>query len=146
VLELLSDGKAHSHHEIYALNVIAHSRISELRNRRGYGIEQWREEDARTGETVYFYRLVSEPVSIPAAARAEALRRPAPKSPHSRRDEATVETMAAVAAVTEGAAETMAAAPGPSADLFGDLAQSAVTVGSGSYGGVPLQLTLGEAA
>lgn len=33
VLRLLSDGKHHSHHELYALRVIAHSRIADLRKR-----------------------------------------------------------------------------------------------------------------
>lgn len=66
--ELLSDGNAHSHHELYALNVIAHSRISELR-RRGFVIEQWREHDARSGELFYWYRLTSVPEDVDAALR-----------------------------------------------------------------------------
>ncbi len=40
VLNLLSDGEPHSHHELYALFVVAHSRISDLR-KRGYQIECW---------------------------------------------------------------------------------------------------------
>jgi hypothetical protein len=42
VYELLRDGKPHSHHEGYALGVILHSRISDLR-RRGIPIRHWRE-------------------------------------------------------------------------------------------------------
>ena len=50
VLALLSDGQPHSHHSLYALNVIAHSRISDLR-KRGHTIEMWRDGDD------YMYRL-----------------------------------------------------------------------------------------
>lgn len=50
VLQLLSDGKPHSHHELYALHVIAHSRVSELR-KRGHRIDQWRDGDQ------YLYQL-----------------------------------------------------------------------------------------
>lgn len=70
VLELLQDGEAHSHHELYALNVVAHSRIAELR-RRGFVIESWREA-GRAGEPAYMYRLVSSPAETD-------LRRPAPR-------------------------------------------------------------------
>jgi hypothetical protein len=59
VLELLSDGEWHTHHELYALHVIAHSRISELR-KRGHLIEIDRDGD------LYLYRLVSEPTELPA--------------------------------------------------------------------------------
>lgn len=52
VLDLLSDGAPHSHHELYALHVIGHSRIADLR-RDGYTIAQWREGDE------YMYQLVS---------------------------------------------------------------------------------------
>jgi hypothetical protein len=51
VLALLSDGQPHDHHSLYALNVIAHSRVSDLR-KRGHTIEMWREDD------LYFYRLI----------------------------------------------------------------------------------------
>ncbi len=50
VLQLLSDCKPHSHHSIYGLGVIGHSRISDLR-KRGHRIEQWRDGDN------YFYQL-----------------------------------------------------------------------------------------
>lgn len=50
VLRLLSDGKPHSHHEIYALYVVGHSRISDLR-KQGYLIQQWRDGDD------YLYQL-----------------------------------------------------------------------------------------
>ncbi len=55
VLALLRDGQAHSHHELYSLNVIAHSRIADLRA-DGYRIEQWREGD------LYLYRLIGSPL------------------------------------------------------------------------------------
>lgn len=61
VLELLRDGQPHSHHELYALGVIAHSRVSDLR-RRGYAIQQWRD-----GE-LYLYRL-SEGQDSPPVSR-----------------------------------------------------------------------------
>lgn len=54
VLALLADGKPHVHHELYALNVIAHSRVAELR-KRGHEIAQWRHGDD------YIYQLVSSP-------------------------------------------------------------------------------------
>jgi hypothetical protein len=51
VLQLLSDGKPHNHHELYALRVMGHSRVSDLRA-DGHNIVQWREGD------LYFYRLL----------------------------------------------------------------------------------------
>ena len=50
VLELLSDHKPHSHHELYRLGCVAHSRISDLR-KDGHLIRQWREND------LYLYQL-----------------------------------------------------------------------------------------
>ena len=62
VLELLSDGKPHSHHEIYGLFVVGHSRIADLR-KRGHVIESWRDGDD------YLYQLhkSAEPESSTAA-------------------------------------------------------------------------------
>ncbi len=57
VLALLSDGKPHTHHELYALNVIAHSRVADLR-RAGHDIACWTAKDDR-GERVSVYQLVS---------------------------------------------------------------------------------------
>lgn len=51
VLALLSDGRTHTHHELYGLGCVAHSRISDLR-RDGHRIESWKSG----GE--YLYRLV----------------------------------------------------------------------------------------
>lgn len=51
VLALLSDGKPHSHHEIYAIGCVAHSRIDELR-KRGHRISPAR----RVGD-LYVYQL-----------------------------------------------------------------------------------------
>jgi dipeptidyl aminopeptidase/acylaminoacyl peptidase len=50
VLALLSDHKPHSHHELYQLGCVAHSRISDLR-KDGHLINSWREGD------LYLYRL-----------------------------------------------------------------------------------------
>jgi hypothetical protein len=54
---MLSDGKPHTHLELYALGTVAHSRVSDLR-KKGHAIEQWRDGD------LYLYRLLSPaPVS-----------------------------------------------------------------------------------
>ncbi len=53
VLDLLSDGLPHSHHEIYRLFVIGHSRVADLR-KQGYRIDQWREGDS------YWYQLIED--------------------------------------------------------------------------------------
>lgn len=50
ILELLSDGRLHSHTELYKLHCIAHSRVAELR-RRGHTINCQRVGDE------YLYRL-----------------------------------------------------------------------------------------
>jgi hypothetical protein len=57
VLSLLSDGKPHSHSEIYALHVVGHSRIADLR-RQGYNIRQW--TDTKDGHRLYLYQLVGK--------------------------------------------------------------------------------------
>lgn len=54
VLALLSDGQPHTHHEIYALHVVGHSRVASLRA-KGYRIAQWREGDD------YLYLLTATP-------------------------------------------------------------------------------------
>lgn len=51
VLALLADGLPHNHHEGYALGVILHSRVSELR-KQGHNIIAWRDHD------FYVYQLV----------------------------------------------------------------------------------------
>lgn len=70
VLDLLADGRWHSHLELYQLGTIAHSRISDLR-RRGHRV------DCRRDGDLYLYRLVpvrgegvsvSEPAGGPAVA------------------------------------------------------------------------------
>ncbi len=53
VLRLLSDGQPHTHHELYQLHVIAHSRVADLR-KQGHRIVQWRDGDN------YVYRLVDQ--------------------------------------------------------------------------------------
>ena len=59
VLALLSDGKPHTHHEIYGLYVIGHSRIADLR-KRGHVIESWRDGDD------YLYQLCAGEPSAPS--------------------------------------------------------------------------------
>lgn len=59
VLALLADGQPHTHHEIYALHVIGHSRIASLR-RKGHEIRTWRDGDQ------YMHQLVS-PLDEPPA-------------------------------------------------------------------------------
>ena len=64
VLALLSDGKPHTHHEIYGLFVIGHSRIADLR-KRGHVIESWRDGDD------YLYQLCPEGPSVPEGSDSE---------------------------------------------------------------------------
>lgn len=74
LLELLSDGAWHSHLEIYALHIVGHSRVAELRGRRyGYVIEQ-RRRKVGSGDTEYRYRLVAAPAenATPLLPRLEA--------------------------------------------------------------------------
>ena len=59
VLALLADGRWHDHHALYALNVIAHSRVAELR-KRGHVIQHERRGD------LYCYRLIFSPEAAPA--------------------------------------------------------------------------------
>lgn len=66
VLALLSDGREHSHHELYALNVVAHSRVADLR-RKGYEITHRREGDTSV------YQLVSSPEQTPQAQEPSVL-------------------------------------------------------------------------
>lgn len=77
VLDVLADGEPHSHHELYALNVIAHSRVADLR-RKGHTITH-----RRDGDTSY-YQLVgslgeqSSPPEPSAYARPDQGRRHGP--------------------------------------------------------------------
>lgn len=52
VLDLLRDGRPHTHLELYRLGCVAHSRISDLR-RDGHRIDTWRDGDN------YLYQLRS---------------------------------------------------------------------------------------
>lgn len=76
VRELLGDGEAHTHHELYALSCVVHSRVAELRKvlrreeleRDPHADQQlveswnpvlhWSDVDPRSGEVVHWYRLV----------------------------------------------------------------------------------------
>lgn len=51
LLQVLSDGRRHSHKELYRLGLMVHSRTPELR-RRGHDIVVHRDGD------LYWYRLV----------------------------------------------------------------------------------------
>jgi hypothetical protein len=53
LLQVLSDGRPHDHRQLYALGMVVHSRISDLR-RRGIAIRHWRENGTS------FYQLGSE--------------------------------------------------------------------------------------
>jgi hypothetical protein len=53
LLQVLSDGRPHDHRQLYALGMIVHSRISDLR-RRGVPIVHWRENGTS------FYQLGRE--------------------------------------------------------------------------------------
>jgi hypothetical protein len=75
VLELLSDGQPHTHHELYRLNVIAHSRVAELR-KRGHKIACWTAKD--NGETVSVYQL------LPSFSERDT---PSPSTPDARGSE-----------------------------------------------------------
>ena len=67
VLALLSDGKPHTHHEIYGLFVIGHSRIADLR-KRGHIIESWRDGDD------YLYQLCAGEPSVSSPTSTDGLR------------------------------------------------------------------------
>jgi len=75
VLDLLADGRWHSHLELYQLGTVAHSRVADLR-RRGHRI------DCRRDCDLYLYRLVTvrgeggavpEPAGVPVAPRRPGL-------------------------------------------------------------------------
>jgi hypothetical protein len=53
LLQVLSDGRPHDHRQLYALGMIVHSRIADLR-KRGHDITHWREDGTS------FYKLGSE--------------------------------------------------------------------------------------
>lgn len=60
VLQLLADGKPHSHLEGYRLGVMLHSRVADLR-KKGHRIECWRDGDQ------YLYQLQGpSPISPPS--------------------------------------------------------------------------------
>lgn len=58
LLAALADGEWHTHHELYALRMIVHSRVADLR-RQGHTVEQRRNGD------LYEYRLVSRALDDP---------------------------------------------------------------------------------
>ena len=71
VLQVLKDGKPHSHLELYQLGCVAHSRISDLR-RDGHKITAWRDGD------LYLYRLeAAHSSSSPAVSNSAPASNPA---------------------------------------------------------------------
>jgi hypothetical protein len=50
LLQVLSDGRPHDHRQLYALGMIVHSRVADLR-KRGHSITHWREDGTS------FYKL-----------------------------------------------------------------------------------------
>lgn len=68
LLELLSDGAWHNHHELYELRIVGHSRVAELRDpaRYGYSIEHTRRGSG--AEQEHLYRLVGVPADPPPLA------------------------------------------------------------------------------
>ncbi len=88
VLALLSDGYPHTHHELYALNVIGHSRVAELR-KQGHDIVSWSEEGP-DGERDYLYQLVpslEEAGGGIVGADVHASRRASPPASSSESDQ-----------------------------------------------------------
>lgn len=78
VLELLRDGRPHTHHELYRLGCVAHSRVADLR-RDGHRIECRLEMVA--GERVSVYRLLDEAAgSFPSPAVSSSSAAPATRS------------------------------------------------------------------
>lgn len=99
VLQLLSDGKPHSHHELYALHVIGHSRISDLR-KRGHEITCWREGD------LSFYQLLGpeqtgEAKGVEANEAADLTASPVASDPSPRTEAVSPEVVAPPAASGE---------------------------------------------
>lgn len=70
VLRLLSDGKPHTHLQGYALNVMLHSRVSDLR-RDGYRIRCWREGRLSVYQMDLDYSPAPEPVPEPEPAPSQ---------------------------------------------------------------------------
>jgi hypothetical protein len=69
VLDLLSDGKPHSHLEVYDLRVVAHSRVAALRA-AGHLIDCWK------ADGVYWYRLLDGGGGSPLPLVAPAVEQP----------------------------------------------------------------------
>lgn len=99
VLQKLTDGRWHTHHELYSLGVIVHSRISDLR-KRGHEIECRRVSEfvpmtRGKRETTYEYRLVRTALegdaSRAAAASPSSATQPGMTSPQTAALEPTSE-------------------------------------------------------
>lgn len=77
LLAVLQDGNPHTHHELYKLGMIVHSRVADLR-KRGYNIRSWKakthRDHAGRDHYAHFYRLVTldAPDASPAPPTAEA--------------------------------------------------------------------------
>jgi hypothetical protein len=104
VRERLADGEPHTHHELYELSCVVHSRVADLRKllrhealegARGADqhlvaswnpVEHWSEKDPRTRAMVHWYRLVplwefARERTTSSTAAPAAVEGPAPASP-----------------------------------------------------------------
>jgi len=138
VLELLRDGKPHSHMEGYRLGVMLHSRVADLRA-DGHVIECWHERGQ------YLYRLVSA-VTEGRVPRASADSRPGTVGGNSVDDRPPVSPSVTAGPLTAPSVEppqwasdgaVSGAHPEPQAD-GGVLAASTL----GPSGSAPSQLAL----
>lgn len=86
LFEVLADGRPHDHTELYALGMIVHSRIADLRQQHGCTIDQHRESRGGAAggraKRVYVYQLagVAQPVERRAASPEVAGSTPASRS------------------------------------------------------------------
>jgi hypothetical protein len=74
LLEVLRDGNPHTHHELYKLGMIVHSRVADLR-KRGHDIRSWKakigRDSAGRDNYAHFYRLVLPALDAPDALHAK---------------------------------------------------------------------------
>jgi len=121
LLAVLSDGREHSHLELYQLGMIVHSRVADLR-KRGHVIHTWRER--HPNGTRHMYRLVG---TQPLAEREAVVPAVSPSASGSVLDE-------------------QGPIPGGSPACHAG-AHDEVATGKGLAASIePLQLSIGEAA
>lgn len=121
LLAVLSDGRAHSHLELYALGMIVHSRVADLR-KRGHDVQTWREN--HPNGTRYWYQLAA---------------------PLTKREESTEGSMSS-RPVSGSVLDEQGFIPGGSSACHAGAHDDGVT-GKGLAASIePLQLSIGEAA